>query len=97
MREADSWPKYNKYVAPGTLPGDRQDLGVDPGKTPEEGVENLAKAVEDYRDNKLGMNKSFKECGVDEDYYWSIIDQIGMRAYETSAPRRTRVSRRSRI
>ena len=55
---------------------------MNPGKTPEEGVENLAKAVEDYRDNKLGMNKSFQECGVDEDYFWSVLDQIGMRAYE---------------
>ena len=61
---------------------DARNLGIDTGKTPAEAVENLAKAVEDYRDNKLGMNKSFKECGVDEDYYWSIIDQIGMRAYE---------------
>ncbi|MGR4801215.1 hypothetical protein RG276_01795 [Bifidobacterium adolescentis] len=45
-------------------------------------MENLAKAVEGYRDNKLGVSKSFQECGVDEDYYWSIIDQIGMRDYE---------------
>ena len=28
------------------------------------------------------MNSSFKELGVDEDYYWGILDQIGMRAYE---------------
>ena len=91
--EPTSWPKYNKYIAPERYQEIAKNLGVNPGKTPEEGVENLAKAVEDYRDNKLGMNKSFKECGVDEDYYWSIIDQIGMR----SAHRRTRVSRRSRI
>ena len=45
-------------------------------------MENLAKAVEDYRDNKLGMNKSFQDCGVDEDYFWSVLDQIGMRAYD---------------
>ena len=80
--EPTSWPKYNKYVAPERYQEIAKNLGVNPGKTPEEGVENLAKAVEDYRDNKLGMNKSFKDCGVDEDYYWSIIDQIGMRAYE---------------
>ncbi len=69
-----------------------KNLGVNPGKTPEEGVENLAKAVEDYRDNKLGMNKSFQECGVDEDYFWSILDQIGMRAYEDQcAPANPRI------
>ena len=40
------------------------------------------------------MNKSFKECGVDEDYYWSIIDQIGMRAYEDQcAPANPRIPR----
>ena len=38
------------------------------------------------------MNKSFQECGVDEDYYWSIIDQIGMRAYEDQcAPANPRI------
>ncbi len=45
-------------------------------------MENLARAVEDYRDNKLGMNRSFQECGVDEDFFWSVLDQAGMRAYE---------------
>ena len=38
--------------------------------------------MEDYRDNKLHMDSSFKECGVDEDFFWSVLDQIGMRAYE---------------
>ena len=90
--EPTSWPKYNKYVAPERYQEIAKNLGVNPGKTPEEGVENLAKAVEDYRDNKLGMNKSFQECGVDEDYYWSIIDQIGMRAYEDQcAPANPRI------
>ena len=90
--EPTSWPKYNKYIAPERYQEIAKNLGVNPGKTPEEGVENLAKAVEDYRDNKLGMNKSFKECGVDEDYYWSIIDQIGMRAYEDQcAPANPRI------
>ena len=80
--EPTSWPKYNKYIAPERYQEIAKNLGVDPGKTPAEGVENLAKAVEDYRDNKLGMNKSFKDCGVDEEHFWSILDQAGMRAYE---------------
>ena len=79
---------------PGTLPGyRRRNLGIDTGKTPAEAVENLAKAVEDYRDNKLSMNKSFQDCGVDEDYFWSVLDQIGMRAYEDQCTRPTRASR----
>ena len=81
-QEPTSWPKYNKYIAPERYQEIAKNLGIDPGKTPAEGVENLAKAVEDYRDNKLGMNKSFQDCGVDEDYFWSILEQIGMRAYE---------------
>lgn len=90
--EPTSWPKYNKYVAAERYQEIAKNLGVNPGNTPAEGVENLAKAVEDYRDNKLGMNKSFQECGVDEDYYWSIIDEIGMRAYEDQcAPANPRI------
>ncbi|WEV59423.1 bifunctional acetaldehyde-CoA/alcohol dehydrogenase [Bifidobacterium sp. ESL0728] len=81
-QEPTSWPKYDKYVAPERYQEFARVLGVDPGKTPEEGVENLALAVEDYRDNKLGMDSSFQQCGVGEEYFWSILDQIGMRAYE---------------
>ncbi|MBT1177444.1 bifunctional acetaldehyde-CoA/alcohol dehydrogenase [Bifidobacterium callimiconis] len=80
--EPTSWPKYNKYVAPERYQEIAKNLGIDPGRTPEEGVENLARAVEDYRDNKLGMDRSFKAAGVDEEYFWSVLDQIGMRAYE---------------
>lgn len=89
--EPTSWPKYNKYVAPERYQQLAKHLGLK-ADTPEEGVENLARAVEDYRDNKLGMNKSFQDCGVDEDYYWSIIDEIGMRAYEDQcAPANPRI------
>ncbi|MBT1165920.1 bifunctional acetaldehyde-CoA/alcohol dehydrogenase [Bifidobacterium simiarum] len=80
--EPTSWPKYNKYVAPQRYQDIARNLGIDPGRTPEEGVENLARAVEDYRDNKLGMDRSFQAAGVDEDYFWSVLEQIGMRAYE---------------
>lgn len=90
--EPTSWPKYSKYIADERYRDLAINLGVDPGKTPAEAVENLAKAVEDYRDNKLGMNKSFKDCGVDEDYFWSVLDQIGMHAYEDQcAPANPRI------
>jgi acetaldehyde dehydrogenase/alcohol dehydrogenase len=90
--EPTSWPKYNRYIAPERYQELARNIGVDPGRTPAEGVENLAKAVEEYRDVKLQMNKSFKECGVDEDYFWSVLDQIGMRAYEDQcAPANPRI------
>lgn len=79
--EPISWPKYNKYVAPQRYQDIARQLGLS-ANTPEEAVENLANAVADYRDNKLGMDASFQAAGVDEKHFWSVLDQIGMRAYE---------------
>lgn len=91
-QEPTSWPKYNRYIAQERYQQLAKNLGVNPGKTPQEGVENLARAVENYRDNLLGMDASFKACGVDEEYYWSLLDQIGMRAYEDQcAPANPRI------
>ncbi|MFU0538940.1 bifunctional acetaldehyde-CoA/alcohol dehydrogenase [Gardnerella vaginalis] len=91
-QEPTSWPKYNRYIAPERYQQLAKNLGVNPGKTPQEGVENLARAVENYRDNLLGMDATFKACGVDEEYYWSLLDQIGMRAYEDQcAPANPRI------
>ena len=91
-QEPTSWPKYNRYIAPERYQQLAKNLGVNPGKTPQEGVENLARAVENYRDNLLSMDASFKACGVDEEYYWSLLDQIGMRAYEDQcAPANPRI------
>lgn len=80
--EPTSWPKYNKYIAPERYQQLAQVIGIDPGQTAEEGVENFASALEDYRDNRLSMDSCFKDCGVDEETYWGLLDQIGMRAYE---------------
>lgn len=91
-QEPTSWPKYNRYIAPERYQQLAKNLGVNPGKTPQEGVENLARAVENYRDNLLSMDASFKACGVDGEYYWSLLDQIGMRAYEDQcAPANPRI------
>ena len=79
--EPTSWPKFDRYNTLERYQDIAKQLGIK-ADTPEEGVENLAKAVEDYRDNKLGMDKSFQAAGVDEDHFWSVLDQIGMRAYE---------------
>lgn len=79
--EPISWPKYNKYVAPERYQDIAKQLGL-PADTADEAVENLANAVADYRDNKLGMDASFQAAGVDEKHFWSVLDQIGMRAYE---------------
>lgn len=79
--EPTSWPKYSEYVAPERYRQMAHVLGIE-SSTPEEGVELLARAVESYRDERLGMDASFQAAGVDEDLYWQSLDQIGMRAYE---------------
>ena len=79
--EPTSWPKYDKCNAPERYQDIAHLLGL-PAATPEQGVESLARALEDYRDNKLGMDKSFQVAGVDENYFWEQLDHIGMRAYE---------------
>ena len=80
-KEPTSWPKYGKYVAAERYQDIARNLGLK-ASTPEQGVESLASALEDDRYNKLGMNRSFQDCGVDEDLFWSVLDQAGMRAYE---------------
>lgn len=79
--EPTSWPKYSEYVAPERYRQMAHVLGIE-SATAEEGVELLARAVESYRDERLGMDASFQAAGVDEDLYWQSLDQIGMRAYE---------------
>ncbi|AFU71924.1 bifunctional acetaldehyde-CoA/alcohol dehydrogenase [Bifidobacterium asteroides PRL2011] len=79
--EPTSWPKYSEYVAPERYRQMAHVLGIESATT-EEGVELLARAVESYRDERLGMDASFQAAGVDEGFYWKSLDQIGMRAYE---------------
>lgn len=80
-QEPTSWPKYSEYIAAERYQEMAHVLGIE-SSSPAEGVELLAQAVEEYRDEKLGMDSCFQAAGVDEDYFWSVLDQIGMRAYE---------------
>ncbi|BDR52438.1 aldehyde-alcohol dehydrogenase [Bombiscardovia nodaiensis] len=80
-QESTSWPKYSEYTAAERYQELASELGIK-ASSPAEAVEKYAQALEDYRDNKLGMDSTFQAAGVDEEYFWSILDQIGMRAYE---------------
>ena len=71
--EPTSWPKYSKYNAAKRYYEIAKNLGLD--VTEDNAVEKLAQAVEDYRDNKLGMDKSFQAAGVDEEHFWSVLEQ----------------------
>ncbi|MCI1663819.1 MAG: bifunctional acetaldehyde-CoA/alcohol dehydrogenase [Bifidobacterium crudilactis] len=89
--EPTSWPKYSEYIAAERYQDIARNLGLK-CDTPETAVEALATAVEDYRDNRLGMDPTFQAAGVDEEYFWSVLDQIGMRAYEDQcAPANPRI------
>lgn len=79
--ESTCWPKYSEYVAPERYQNLAKLFGLK-AATPEEGVESLARAVENYRDHRLGMDASFRDAGVDEDFFWSNLDKIGHHAYE---------------
>ncbi len=80
--EPTSWPKYNKYIAPERYQDIARASASTPARPRPKPWRTWRRPSRDYRDNKLGMNKSFQDCGVDEDYFWSVLDQIGMRAYE---------------
>ncbi|GAA5519371.1 aldehyde-alcohol dehydrogenase [Demequina sediminis] len=74
-----SWPKAESYVAPERYQQIAKMLGL-PASTPDEGVESYAKAVEELRD-KVGIERSFKDVGVDETDFMSGLDTLAMNAY----------------
>lgn len=75
-----SWPKYERYVAPERFQEIAAHLGL-PASTPEEGVESYARAVEELRD-KVGIERSFQQQGVDEASFIGRLDEVAMAAYE---------------
>lgn len=74
------WPKYQSYVAPARYQAIARMLGL-PAVTPEQGVASLAAAVEELRD-AVGIPRSFKEAGVDEEAFLAALPQQSMNAYE---------------
>jgi len=75
-----SWPKYESYVAPERFQEIAKMLGL-PHSTPEEAVEAYAVAVEELRD-KVGIERSFQQVGVDEAAFMASLDTLAMNAYE---------------
>jgi len=75
-----SWPKYERYIAPERFQEIARHLGL-AADTPEEGVESYARAVEELRD-KVGIERSFQQQGVDEANFIGRLDEVAMAAYE---------------
>ncbi|GAA1601717.1 acetaldehyde dehydrogenase/alcohol dehydrogenase [Actinoplanes couchii] len=75
----NSWPKYERYVAPERFQDIARHLGL-PAETPEQGVESYAKAVERLRD-AVGIPPSFQDAGVGEREFLDALPQQAMNAY----------------
>lgn len=74
------WPKYESYRAPERFQDIARTLGL-PAATPAEGVESLARAVEQLRD-AVGIEPTFRALGVDERTYLDALPQQALNAYE---------------
>ncbi|CAL9637343.1 bifunctional acetaldehyde-CoA/alcohol dehydrogenase [Streptomyces sp. enrichment culture] len=74
------WPKYEDYRAPERFQDIARTLGL-PAATPREGVEALAAAVERLRD-AVGIERSFRDLGVDERAFLDALPQQALNAYE---------------
>lgn len=74
-----SWPKYERYIAPERFQEIAKHLGL-PASTPEEGVESYARAVEELRD-RVGIERSFQQQGVDETTFISGLQDLALAAY----------------
>jgi len=74
-----SWPKYETYIADERYANIAKRLGL-PAKTKEEGVNSLVKAVQELND-RLGIPKSIKDCGIDEKEFMANVDVLADKAF----------------
>ncbi|MET0695354.1 MAG: bifunctional acetaldehyde-CoA/alcohol dehydrogenase, partial [Propionibacteriaceae bacterium] len=76
----NAWPKYEDYRAPERFAEIAAHLGL-PADHPAQGVESLAVAVEELR-AAVGIERSFKELGIDEVAFLEALPVQAMNAYE---------------
>ncbi|MFF4505155.1 bifunctional acetaldehyde-CoA/alcohol dehydrogenase [Streptomyces sp. NPDC001401] len=74
------WPKYENYRAPERFQDIARMLAL-PAATPAEGVESLARAVEDLR-AAVGIEPTFEALGVDERTFLDALPKQALNAYE---------------
>ena len=75
-----AYPKYEYHVAAQRYQEFAKHLGL-PAQTPEQGVDSLAKAIEELRAN-LNVPANFKECGIDKATYYDHIDELALNAFD---------------
>lgn len=76
----NSFPKYEKYIAPLKYADISRKLGLK-ASTDEEGVDSLILKIKDLM-NKLNIDSSFEKCGIDEAKYMSKVEYLAERAFE---------------
>ncbi len=74
------WPKYNVYCADKKYQEIAKLLGLK-ASTPEEGVKSLAKAVDELG-KEVGLDMSFKGCGIAKEEWDKHVNRIAYLAYE---------------
>lgn len=75
-----AYPKYEHPVADVKYQEIAKALSL-PADTPQQGVESLAKAVEDLR-AKLNIPANFAEAGIPEDVYMKALDKVALKAFD---------------
>ena len=75
-----SFPKYEYYIADEKYAMFAKKIGLDVKDT-EDGVDKLIDMVNKMNE-KLGIPKSFREYGIDEETYMSKIDTLANHAFE---------------
>lgn len=51
------------------------------GRTEEEKVNRLVKAISELKE-KVGIKKTLKDYGVDEEYFWNTLDEMSEKAFD---------------
>ena len=75
-----SFPKYEYYIADEKYSGLAKKIGLK-ADTVEEGVNSLVEKIKELNE-KLGIPKSFKDAGIDEEEYLAKLDLLADRAFE---------------
>lgn len=75
-----SFPKYEYYIADEKYANFAKKIGLEVKDT-EDGVEKLIDMVNKMNE-KLGIPKSFKEYGIDEETYMNKLDSLANHAFE---------------
>lgn len=78
--KTSNWPKYNYYQADVRYQDIAREIGL-PHSTPEEAVDQLAKAVYQLGE-EVGIQMSFKGQGLDNKEYFAKTEEMAYLAYE---------------